>query len=133
MGMPVKLSDELVQRARKEAARTRRSMTAQVEHWARIGQAAERSMPASAVERLRDGRVPGDEHPVVSFFERLTDADLRDAAERKLALLRYPRYESDPAGGGVLFEVHEDGRRIRGRWDLKKNRFVPAAAARRRP
>lgn len=132
MGMPVKLSDELVQRARKEAARTRRSMTAQVEHWARIGQAAERSMPASAVERLRDGRVTGDEHPVVSFFERLTDADLRDAAERKLALLRYPQYESEAAGGGVLFEVHEDGRRVRGRWDLQKNRFVPAAAARRR-
>jgi hypothetical protein len=130
--MPVKLSDELVQRARKEAVRTRRSMTAQVEHWARIGQAAERSMPASVVERLRDGHRPGDLHPVVSFFERLTYSDVQKAAERKLALLKYPRYESDPGGGGRLFEVHADGRRIGGRWDLKKNRFVAGVAARRR-
>ena len=132
MGMPVKLSDELVQRARKEAVRTRRSMTAQVEHWARIGQAAESSMPASVVERLKDGHRPGELHPLVSFFERLTDSDVQMAAERKLALLKYPRYESDPDGSGLLFEVREDGRRIRGRWDMKKDRFVPGAVTRRR-
>jgi len=126
MPMPVKLSDELVQRARKEAARTRRSMTAQVEHWARIGQAAERSMPAAAVERLKDGAPAAEPHPLLSFFERLGESDIRLAAERKLALLKHPRYESDGSGGGIVFEVHEDGRRVRGRWDLKKNRFVPA-------
>lgn len=100
MGMPVKLSDDLVERARKAAAKARRSMTAQVEHWARIGQAAESSMPASVVERLRDGQRPGDLHPLMSFFERLTQSDVQQAAERKLALLKHPRYESDPDDSG---------------------------------
>lgn len=37
MGMPVKLSDELVASARTEAASTDRSITGQIEHWAKIG------------------------------------------------------------------------------------------------
>lgn len=53
MGMPVKLSDELVRKARKEAARSRRSITAQVEYWASLGRMAEKSIPAVVVENLR--------------------------------------------------------------------------------
>ena len=41
MGMPVKLSDELVESAREEAANTDRSITGQIEHWAKIGRSVE--------------------------------------------------------------------------------------------
>jgi hypothetical protein len=41
MGMPVKLSDELVAAARKEAATADRSITGQIEHWAKIGRSVE--------------------------------------------------------------------------------------------
>jgi len=34
MGMPVKLSDELVREAREEARVVNRSITGQIEHWA---------------------------------------------------------------------------------------------------
>ena len=134
MGLPVKLSDELVRKARKEASKSRRSITAQVEHWASLGRMAERSIPAAVVENLGRRRSGAASHPVVSFFERIAEADLRMAAERKLGFLKGPRYESDPANPHGVVEVHDDGRRIRGRWDMKLNAFVavPARARRRR-
>jgi hypothetical protein len=130
--MPVKLSDELVRRARKEAAKARRSITAQVEHWASLGRAAEQSMPVAVVETLRRRRGRLASHPVVSFFERLSEADMRMAAERKLGFLKGPRYESDPDDPRGIIEVHDDGRRVRGRWHMKRNAFVAAPAGARR-
>ena len=127
MGMPVKLSDELVRRARKEAARSRRSITAQVEYWASLGRLTEKSIPAAVVENLRR-QGPAASHPVVSFLERVSEADMRASAERKLGFLKGPRYESDPSSRHGIIEVHDDGRRIRGAWNMKRNAFVPAAA-----
>lgn len=43
MGRAVKLSDELVESARYESEIYSRSMTQQIEHWARIGRAVERT------------------------------------------------------------------------------------------
>lgn len=127
MGMPVKLSDELVRKARKEAARSRRSITAQVEHWASLGRMAEKSIPTAVVENLGRRGLAGP-HPVVSFLERIAEADMRMATERKLGFLKGPRYESDPGNRSGIVEVHDDGRRIRGAWDVKLNAFVSAAA-----
>jgi len=93
MGRRVKLSSKPVRKARREASKSRRSITAQVEHWASLGCMA---------------------------------------AERKLGFLKGPRYESDPANPHGVVEVHDDGRRIFGRWDMKLNAFVPAPARARR-
>src|SRR5256885_14089275 len=41
MGIPLKVSDTLFAVAKQEAQATQRSITAQVEHWARIGRAVE--------------------------------------------------------------------------------------------
>lgn len=65
------------------------------------------------------------EHPIVDFFEGLTQSDMNKAAERKLASMKFPRYESHPRHSGVLVEVHTDGRRVFGCWDMKRNTFVP--------
>ena len=52
MGRAVKLSEELVESARHESEIQSRSMTQQIEHWARIGRAVERTGQYSA-ERIR--------------------------------------------------------------------------------
>src|SRR5260370_27608762 len=41
MGMPVKITDDLVVAARAEAQAAGRTMTGQIEHWAAIGRAVE--------------------------------------------------------------------------------------------
>ena len=52
MSSAVKLQDDLIESARSEAKLWSRSMTQQVEHWARIGRAIERARLASS-ERVR--------------------------------------------------------------------------------
>src|SRR5687768_12669187 len=53
MGMPVKLSDELVLAARMEAEATDRTITSQIEHWAKLGRAAEVQLSYGEVVKLK--------------------------------------------------------------------------------
>jgi hypothetical protein len=52
-GIPVRLSEALAVRARTTAAVLDRSLTEQVEHWARLGQVVEAAISASTVQRLK--------------------------------------------------------------------------------
>ena len=52
-GVPVRLSEALAARAREVASIQDRSLTEQVEHWARLGQLVESVISAGAVERLK--------------------------------------------------------------------------------
>lgn len=52
-GIPVRLSADLAQRARSAAETADRSVTDQVEHWARLGQAVEDVVLAKTVEKLK--------------------------------------------------------------------------------
>lgn len=52
-GVPVRLSEQLTERAKKVAAMQDRSLTEQVEHWARLGQLVEESVSAATVLRLK--------------------------------------------------------------------------------
>jgi hypothetical protein len=52
-GVPVRLSEALAKRARAAAQVLDRSMTEQVEHWARLGQVVEAAISAQSVERLK--------------------------------------------------------------------------------
>ena len=126
MGMPVKLSDSLVRNARKAASESKRSITAQVEYWASVGRAAERTLPRGVVGALARGQPVSADHPVLSFFERISEANARLAAENKLSRLRFPRYEADPAHPERIVAVHATGKRARGKWNMKRNAFVPA-------
>src|SRR4051812_35531923 len=53
MGMPVKLSSELVESAREEAANADRSITGQIEHWAKIGRSVETVLRHSEIQTLK--------------------------------------------------------------------------------
>lgn len=52
-GVPVRLSEALTVRARTAAEVLDRSLTEQVEHWARLGQVVEAAISAGAVQRLK--------------------------------------------------------------------------------
>ena len=52
-GIPVRLSAQLAASARTAARTQERSLTEQVEHWARLGQQVERAVMASTVARLK--------------------------------------------------------------------------------
>ena len=52
-GIPVRLSGALAARAREVAVTQERSLTEQVEHWARLGQAVEEAIMAATVQRLK--------------------------------------------------------------------------------
>src|SRR5262245_26521082 len=75
--IPIRLSAGLANRARKEAKIQDRSLTEQVEHWARLGQVVESAILSSTLGHLK----------TISYDERLAAAlDFADSeAGRKKA------------------------------------------------
>ena len=74
MGRAVKLSDELVESARLESEIYSRSMTQQIEHWARIGRAVERT-------GVLEGRVRAALQAELEFDALSTDEKLSYLSE----------------------------------------------------
>lgn len=134
MGMPVKLSDELVELAREEAATTDRSITGQIEHWAKIGRSVETVLRHQEVQAIK--RSPAEatlsgptRRAVQAALKRVVTEEDRSALARRLKRGRVV-YQSDPAGSGLTERVDPDGTRTVGR--LVNRRFVPARSARPR-
>lgn len=134
MGMPVKLSDALVASARKEAAITDRSITGQIEHWARIGRSVETVLRHQDVQALK--RSPADSTLAVPARRAIQAVLGRLATEKDrgtlAARLKAGRvvYQADPGSSGLTERVDPDGTRTLGR--LVNRRFVPARATRSR-
>jgi hypothetical protein len=132
MGMPVKLSDELVESAREEAANTDRSITGQIEHWAKIGRSVEIVLRHQELQTLKrsplKARLPsGARHAIQVALERLVAEDDRRPLARSLQTGRTV-YQSDPAGSGLTERIEPDGSRTLGRF--VNRRFVPARLTR---
>lgn len=136
MGMPVKLSDELVNVARKEAAAAERSITAQIEHWAKLGQSVEAALrheDALAVKASEGKLAVAFPSPATrdAVYQLLRNVASADHAQLGKALRRGRTvYESDPNGSGAIIRIAPDGTRARGR--LEKRAFVRTVVARRR-
>jgi len=132
MGMPVKLSDELVESAREEAANTDRSITGQIEHWAKIGRSVETVLRHQEVQTLKRSPLnarltSGARHAIQSVLARVVAESDRRSLARSLQTGRTV-YQSDPAGSGLTERIEPDGSRTLGR--LINRRFVPARPAR---
>jgi len=132
MGMPVKLSDELVESAREEAANTDRSITGQIEHWAKIGRSVEIVLRHQELQTLKrsplKAQLPsGTRHAIQAVLERLVAEDDRRALARRLRTGRTV-YQSDPAGSGLTERIEPDGSRTLGRF--ANRRFVPVRGTR---
>lgn len=138
MGRPIKLSDRLADAADKMSKIADRSVPAQIEHWANLGRAVERSLTGHAIELIKSAE--GDPATLVSeagrkakLLEGLQYALTPDG--QRSALLRVaergPRYGADPDDPSMLVRVSPDGRRVRGRMidgDFIPERFLPAAS-----
>jgi hypothetical protein len=130
--MPVKLSDELVKAAREEAANTDRSITGQIEHWAKIGRSVETVLRHPEVQTLKQSPLSarlsdGARQAIRAALARVVAESDRGSLARSLQTGRTV-YQSDPAGSGLIERVEPDGSRTLGR--LVNRRFVPARPAR---
>jgi hypothetical protein len=135
--MPVKLSDELVKLARREAEASDRSITAQIEHWATLGRSVETALGHEDVLALKgaDGNLksafPGlsARQAIYTLLQRVAGTTDRSDLARTLSRGKVV-YQSDPSGSGSIMRIEPNGRRTVGR--LEKRRFVAGRQPRRR-
>jgi hypothetical protein len=126
MGQPVKLSDELIVKARVAGEAMERSIAGQVEFWARLGK---------SVEGLLTGQqmmVLGRETKNASIIERLDTVDTPEGRKRVkdyLASEPFPHYFAHPEKKGLLIREEQDGRRTTGRFVNRE--FVAVRASKK--
>ena len=134
MGMPVKLSDELVESARAEAADTDRSITGQIEHWAKIGRSVEAVLGHKEVQALKRSPQAAFTDTTRRAIQAALEQVVTETDRRALArTMRAGRtvYQIDPSGSGLIERVEADGTRTLGKFANRL--FVPARPARSRP
>ncbi|MBI4657390.1 MAG: hypothetical protein HY735_00850 [Verrucomicrobia bacterium] len=126
----IKVSAELAESAREAAEAADRSLTGQIEHWAKIGRAAEAVMPVpvAAALKLSVGDIDAiqDESIRRRVIEALEALRTKQPGEiRKLiGLDKNPAFEPDPNNPDGIIRVDPDGTRTRG--TLKRRTFVPS-------
>jgi ParD-like antitoxin of type II bacterial toxin-antitoxin system len=121
MSMSVKISDELLKDAREEAKATDRSITSQIEHWARLGRRVERGLRHEEVVNLKRP-APEDDPVVQSILVKLERAISGDHRELGKQLMK-GRTVYQGAGDGRVERIEADGTRSIGHFVDK--RFVP--------
>jgi len=105
-GVPVRLSEALAARARAVADVVDRSLTEQVEHWARLGQAVEAVIAGDTTQRLKTQSHDAD------LPKRLAVANTaagRAAASRLIRERNAVRYAADD--GAAIVRIARNGKR----------------------
>ena len=109
-GIPVRLSEALTSRARTAATVLERSLTEQVEHWARLGQAVEAAISAATSYHLKARSHDAE------LSSRLTFAGTPEGRARAAAVIRERkgvRHGID--ADGTVVRVAPTGKRTRAR------------------
>ena len=134
MGMAVKLSDQLVEAARREAASTDRSITGQIEHWVKIGRSVEKVLRHQDVQVLK--RAPADltltapmRQAMEAALARAIAGTDRQALGQRIKSGRTV-YQAGPRGSEMIERIDADGKRTFGR--LVNRHFVRVRATRSR-
>lgn len=130
MPQPVKVTDSLLEAARAAAEDAHRSMAAQIEHWAVLGQAVEHLLTTNDVVTLKRsaGRLEGSRRQaLIDTLSNALDPARRELARAAIGIRDHLRYESDPALPELIIQVAPDGTRQAGR--LVNRRFEPLAEA----
>jgi hypothetical protein len=126
----IKISAELAAATRLAAKAADRSLTGQIEHWAKIGRAAEEKLTAGAISALKQnsagtqGAHEKSWEELVSALESVHQGDHFAATRTYLTELRQPLYEADPTDPEGIIQVKPDGSRTPGR--MVKRQFVPS-------
>ncbi len=122
MPIAVKLSDSLAEAARNAFHDADRSLTGQVEHWARLGKAVEPLFTAPTIAALKKsgGNPDNLDDPVERqrVIDALTRLRLNPPFAETSTFLResqVPLYEADPRNPEGIVQVLPDNSRIPGR------------------
>jgi hypothetical protein len=126
MGMAVKLSNELVEEARKEAKAADRSMAAQIEHWAKLGRSVEGALRQGEVRELKHGEAPTAAE-ILAVLRKVAYTTDRSDLVRELSASG-PVYQRDPAGSGLIERLDPDGHRSLGRFEQRRWVEIETAA-----
>lgn len=117
MSLPVKLSDALVLDARLAGEALERSLTGQVEFWARLGRAIEPLLQGTQVLALcRSAKA----QPLSACLETADSPDGRRRVSEYLEAQPFPHYEQAPNEPGYLVRIDVDGKRIIGKFVNRK-------------
>lgn len=109
-GSPIRLSAKLTESAREVASILDRSITEQVEHWARLGQLVEAAVSSGTVAHLK--RVSYDE----KLPKLLSFADTDHAKAKAVALIQQrneTRHGAD--ADGTIYRLDRRGKRSKAR------------------
>ena len=127
----IKVSADFAESVRGAADAADRSLTGQIEHWAKIGRATEAVLPAPVAAALKRcaGEVnaiedEGVRRRVLEALEALRTMPPGDIRQL-LGLDKMPALEPDPQNPGGIVRVSSDGMRTRG--TMKGRTFVPAS------
>ncbi len=113
MSQPVKISDGLVLDARLTGQTSERSITGQIEFWAKLGRAIEPLLQgAQALALCRAGNA----RPLSMCLNSVDSPEGRSRVADHLKSLPFPHYEPDPNVPGVLIRTEENGTRTAGRF-----------------
>jgi hypothetical protein len=128
----VKLSDTLAEEARAASVGADRSLTGQIEHWARLGKAIEPLFTAPTIATLKKsgGNIgnlenPAERQQVIDALARLALNPPFAETAAFLSTTRGPLYEADPANPDGIVQVLADGTRVPGKFVNRV--FVPTA------
>jgi hypothetical protein len=128
MSQPVKLSDALVLDARLAGKAFQRSISGQVEFWARIGRAIEPLLQGPQVLALCRNAT------TQPLSECLKSVDTTAGRRRVAEFLQgqpWPHYEPHPRQAGLLVRIEASGKRTTGRFVNHRFEPVKAKSARR--
>jgi hypothetical protein len=131
VSQPVKVSDALLDAARAAAEDNQRSMAAQIEHWALLGRAVEKTLNVGDAVALKRSEGHLDASSRARIAEALSNAldPGRSNIARTAIGLRDPiRYETDAALPGLLIQRLSDGSRRIGRMVNREFVVVESAA-----
>jgi len=113
MSQPVKLSNALVLDARLAGQTFERSLTGQVEFWARLGRAIEPLLQGTQVLALCRNVTA---QPLAACLESVDSLAGRRRVAEYLDAQPFPHFEQAPNAPGYLVKIETNGKRTVGRF-----------------
>ena len=113
MSQPVKISDGLVLDARLMGKAAERSITGQIEFWAKLGRAIEPLLQGTQVLALCRA---GNARPLSDCLTTVDSPEGRGRVAEYLNSLPFPHYEPAPDSPGLLIRTEANGKRTVGRF-----------------
>ena len=128
MSQPVKLSDALVLDARLAGEALARSLTGQVEFWARLGRAIEPLIEGTQVLALCRNVTA---QPLSECLESVDSPAGRRRVAGYLETQPFPHYEPAAGTPGLLVRIEADGKRTLGRFVNRRFKALKRKPAKR--